>query len=215
MRMRAELERISHKESITTLRRYVAADAQDLEALRALARAEQTLGETALSERHFRDCLKMRPDYVRAWHGCMALLLEQGELERFLALLSSAPPSADDDSETWYYRGIASEKAGDWGAAAAHFRKALELNPFLQKCHYRLGMANERLGLHEEAVVHRRKSTEMNETRGRLPAVYSAYFAAPDDGEAAKAARRLAEICKTLGWARAAQAWGRLADGPG
>ena len=114
MRMRAELERISHKESITTLRRYVAADSTDLEALRALARAEQTVGEIADAERHFRDCLKMRPDYVRAWHGCLALLLEQGELERFLALLAVAPPSADTDAETWYFRGIASEKAGDW-----------------------------------------------------------------------------------------------------
>jgi tetratricopeptide (TPR) repeat protein len=214
MRMRAELERISHKESITTLRRYVAAGAQDLEALRALARAEQTLGEIADSERHFRDCLKKRPDDVRAWHGCLALLLEQGELERFLALLSAAPPSADADPETWYFRGIASEKAGDWGAAASHFRKAIDLNPFLQKCHYRLGMADERLGLHEQAVVHRRRSTEMNETRGRFPAAYSAYFAARLPGEAATAARRLAAICETLGWARAAQAWGRLADEP-
>ena len=80
-----------------------------------LGRAEQTVGEIADAERHFRDCLKMRPDYVRAWHGCLALLLEQGELERFLALLAVAPPSADADAETWYFRGIASEKAGDWG----------------------------------------------------------------------------------------------------
>jgi tetratricopeptide (TPR) repeat protein len=214
MRMRAELERISHKESITTLRRYVAADALDLEALRALARAEQTVGEIADAERHFRDCLKRRPDYVRAWHGCLALLLEQGELERFLALLVVAPPSADAEAETWYFRGIASEKAGEWGAAASHFRKAIELNPFLQKCLYRLGMAEGRLGLHEQAVVHRRKSTEMNETRGRFPAAYSAYFAALEPEKAATAARRLAAICETLGWARAAQAWGRVADSP-
>ena len=219
MRMRAELERISHKESITSLRRYVAADPLDLEALRALARAEQTVGETDDAERHFRECLKLRPDYVRAWLGCLALLLEQGELERFLTLLSGAPPSADGDAETWYYRGVASEKAGDWSMAAAHFRKAIDLNPFLQKCHYRLGMAEERLGLREQADVHRRRSTEMNETRGRFPAAYSAYFRDRKPGENAASdysqdARRLAAICETLGWARAAQAWNRLADGP-
>ena len=171
----------------------------DLEALRALARAEQTVGETADAERHFRECLKKRPDYVRAWHGCLALLLEQGELERFLAILAVAPGSADADAETWYFRGIASEKAGDWSAAASHFRKAIELNPFLQKCLYRLGMAEGRLGLHDQAVVHRRKSTEMNETRGRFPAAYSAYFAAREPGGAATAARRLAADLRDAG----------------
>ena len=98
--------------------------------------------------------------------------------------------------------------------AASHFRKAIDLNPFLQKCLYRLGMAEGRLGFQEQAVVHRRKSTEMNETRGRFPAAYSAYFAAREPENAATAARRLAGICDVLGWARAAQAWGRVADAP-
>jgi tetratricopeptide (TPR) repeat protein len=219
MRMRAELERVSQKESITSLRRYVAADPLDLEALRALARAEQAIGQTRDSEHHFRECLKLRPDYVRAWLGFLALLQEEGELDRFLELLSVSPPSADSESETWYFRGIASEKARDWRTAASHFRKAIDLNPYLQKCYYRLGMAEERLGLREQAVVYRKKSTEMQEARARFPAAYSAYFATGESGEAAavepsKAARRLAAICDTLGWARAAQAWNRLADGP-
>jgi tetratricopeptide (TPR) repeat protein len=219
MRMRAELERLSPKETIAKLRRYVAADGLDLEALRALARAEQAIGQIAEAESHFRECLKLRPDYVRAWHGCLNLLLEQGELERFMSLLGVPPRSAEMEAETWYYRGIASEKAGDWPTAATYFQKAIELNPVLQKCYYRLAMALERLGLHDKAVLHRRRSTEMNEARGQFPAAYSAAFASLDSrgttsADSGAAVRRLAAICETVGWARAAQAWNRVADGP-
>jgi tetratricopeptide (TPR) repeat protein len=220
MRMNAELERVAPKESITQLTRYVAADAGDWEALRALARAELAVGQIAEAERHFRDCIKARPHDVRAWHGCLNLLLDQGELERYLAVLGIPPRLADNDPETWYFRGVASEKASDLSMAASHFRKAIELNPFLGKCYYRLAMAEERLGLHEEAVSYRKKSTEIHEARARFPAAYSECFAGlvsrepGSNKDSATAARRLAAICDILGWARAAQAWNRVADGP-
>ena len=219
MRMRAELERVAHQESISHLKRYVDADADDWEALRALARAELELGQREQAELHYQDCLTRRPHFVRAWRDYLTLLLDQGELERFLAVLRVPPPSADNDPETWYFRGVASEKAGDWHMAASHFRKAIDLNPFLAKCHYRLSMADERLGLHEQAVVHRKRSTEMNEARGKFPIAYADFFASfgtrkPGSPDPPTAARRLAAICETLGWARAAQAWSRVADGP-
>jgi tetratricopeptide (TPR) repeat protein len=218
MRMRAELERVAPKESIVELRRYVAADPDDCESLHALARAEIALGERDLGERHFAECLKRRPDYVRAWRDGLTGLLEQGEFDRFLAMLRVPPPSADNDPETWFFRGVASEKAGDWRMAAAHFQKGIELNPFHNKCYYRLGMAQGRLGLSKEAAANRRKSTEINEARGQFPVAYAAFFDSYKSGATgasapAASARRLAAFCDTLGWARAAQAWNRQADG--
>ncbi len=219
MRMRAELERVAPKQSIEQLRRYTSAVPDDWESLRALAHAEVALGERTLAERHFQTCLKGRPDDVRAWREYLAVLLEGGELERFLDLLSTPPPSADSEPETWFFRGVASEKAGDWKTAAAHFKKAIELNPFLAKAYYRLAAAEERLGLREQAIVHRKKSKEINEARGRFPAAYAGYLASLDSsgsgsGEPANAARRLAAICETLGWSRAAAAWNRVAIAP-
>ena len=125
--------------------------------MRLLAPRSRSVSETK-AQRHFRDCLKLRPDYVRAWRDCLADFLEQGELDRFLAMLRVPPPSADNDPETWFFRGVASEKAGDWRMAASHFQKAIDLNPFLNKCYYRLGMADGRLGLHEQAAANRKKS---------------------------------------------------------
>jgi len=219
MRMRAELERVGPKECITHLRRYVADAPADWESLRALAHAELALGERASAQRDFEACLKGKPDDVRAWRDYLSMLLEQGELERFLELLRTAPPSADAEPETWFFRGVASEKSGDWKTAAANFTKAIEVNPFLAKAYYRLAAAEERLGLRDRAVVHRKKSKEINEARGQFPAAYSGYFTSLDSSASpnsspATAARRMAAICETLGWSRAAAAWNRLAIAP-
>jgi len=219
MRMRAELERVAPKESIAQLRRYVAAAPDDWQSLRALAHAELALGERALADRHFQACLQGRRDDVRAWRDYLAVLLEAGELERFLELLRTPPPAADGEPETWFFRAVASEKAGDWKTAAAHFNKAIELNPYLAKGHYRLAVAEERLGLRDQAKVHRKKSKEINEARGQFPAAYSGYLTSLDSSGSgasgpATAARRMATICETLGWSRAAAAWNRLVISP-
>jgi Flp pilus assembly protein TadD len=215
MRMRPEVERVAQKETISLLRRYVAADADDREALRALAAAELALGEHAEAARHFQACLKGSPGDVRAWRDYLTMLLEQGDMDAFSALLAKAPPSADTEPETWMFRGVACEKLGDWQAAAGNFGKAIELNPFVPKYHYRLSMAQERLGLREEARIHRTRTKELNEARTQLSVAYADYFAAlapakPGAPSMAAVCKRLASICETLGWARAAQGWNQL-----
>jgi tetratricopeptide (TPR) repeat protein len=219
MRMRPELERITPKESIALLKRYVSAAADDWEAMRALARAELALGLHAEAALHFQACLKSRPDDVRAWRDYLAMLLEQGDLDAFLALLENAPKSAETESETWMYRGVAREKAGDWQAASEHFLKAIELDPTAPKYYYRLAMAEDRLGLHELAADHRGRTKEMNEARRQLPSAYADYQSAlyrknSLGHDMATACTQLARICEKLGWARAAQAWDRLAVSP-
>jgi tetratricopeptide (TPR) repeat protein len=219
MRMRAELERVGPKESIVPLKRYVAAAPDDWESLRALAQAELALGERTAAQGHFEACRKGKPDDVRGWRDYLAMLLDQGELEHYLDVLGTAPPSADTEPQTWFFRGVASEKSGDWKTAAAHFREAIERNPYLAKAYYRLAAAEERLGQRDQAVVHRKKSKEINEARGQFPAAYSNYWTSLDSSGAggparASAARRLAAICETLGWSRAAMAWHRLANAP-
>jgi tetratricopeptide (TPR) repeat protein len=219
MRIRPELERVAPKQTISLLERYVAAAADDKEALRALARAEQALGRPADAARHFQQCLKGWPNNVRAWRDYLGMLLEQGDLDAFVALLAKAPKSADSDAETWMFRGVAREKAGDWEAAAAHFQKAIDLNPAVPKYYFRLAMAEERLGLRKQAATHRKRTQEMNEARRQLPGALADYFAARDSSHSSgpnrmTTCRHLAAICETLGWARAAQAWRQVAIAP-
>jgi tetratricopeptide (TPR) repeat protein len=219
MRMRPELERIAPKESIEVIKRYVAAAADDWEALRALANAEEALGRPAEAARHFQECLKGRPDDIRAWRDYLAMLLQQGDTDSFLVLLEQAPKLADTEAETWMFRGVASEKAKDWQAASEHFRKAIELNPTVPKYYYRLAMAEERLGLRTQALAHLERTKAMNNARAQLTAAYAAFFAAQKPGhpgapDFAAACRHLGSICETMGWSRVAQAWNRLAISP-
>jgi tetratricopeptide (TPR) repeat protein len=218
MRMRSELERVAFNESSKVLRRYVAAAADDWEAVHSLARAERALGNPDEAARLFQACLNSNPDNVRAWQSYLAMLMELGDQDAFVALLNRAPTSADSESETWMFRGVAKENAQDWQAAAACFHKAIELNPFVPRYYYRLATIEQRLGLHEEAKNHRARTKEMNEARTQLEAAYTDFFAAREhkDGapEMAAVCKRLASICETLGWLRAARGWSRLAISP-
>ena len=165
--------------------------------------------------------MKGRPDDVRAWRDYLAMLLEQGDLDTFLALLRNAPKSADSEPETWMFRGVACEKAGDCQAAAEFFRKAIELNPYGPKYYYRLAMAEERLGLREEAIAHRKRT--QGDERGTRPVAgglrgllrQPGRGSKPPHADLATAYKHLASICETLGWSRAAQAWDRLSQSSG
>jgi tetratricopeptide (TPR) repeat protein len=216
MRLRPELERVSHKESSSVLRRYIAAQPDDWEAFRALARAQAALGQHTDAVRHFQACIKGRPNDVQAWRDYLAMQLDQGDLESFLALLKRPPAGADHESDTWMYRGVASEQVGNWVTAAEEFRKAIELNPCVPQYYYRLAMAEERLGLRGEAIAHRQRTKEMNDARAQLPGAYASFFGSMDTGGKTSrehldgARKRLALLCETLGWLRAAQAWNRL-----
>jgi tetratricopeptide (TPR) repeat protein len=216
MRLRAELERIAPKESIAVLRKYAAADPKDWEAREAVARAEMLLGRHSEAARAFQDCIAGRPDNVRAWRDYLTMLLDNGELDTFLTVLNQPPPSADTEPETWLFRAVAHEKAGDRESARAEYERAIRLNPFVPKYHYRLAMLQERMGLREEAKVHRQRNKEMNEARVELRQAYADFFAVQAQhglGSLKMAAicRRLATICETLGWARAAHGWNQLA----
>jgi tetratricopeptide (TPR) repeat protein len=218
MRMRPELERVAHKDTIEILKRYVAAAPDDWEALRALARAERALGNPDEAARLFQACLKGSPDDVRAWRDNLTMFQDQGDQEAFLAILETPPKSAESEPETWLFRAVASESRQDLETAAKYLRKAIELDPFVSKYYYRLAMVEQRLGLHEEARAHRARTKEMNEARAQLGTAYSDYFVARDDtdGGAKMSAvcRQLASICETLGWSRAAHGWSRLAIAP-
>src|SRR5262249_13566049 len=97
MWMRSELERIDPEEAAATLRTYVAADPEDVDALRALARNEQALRQTAEARRHFQACLKLRPNDLGLWRDWLAVLQEQGDLDGLNAALAGLPKGADRD----------------------------------------------------------------------------------------------------------------------
>ncbi|MGC8644146.1 MAG: tetratricopeptide repeat protein, partial [Isosphaeraceae bacterium] len=214
MRLLSELERVAPAETLPLLQRFVAAQPDDWEALRALARAEQALGRRSEAENHFQACLKGRPNDVRAWRDYLTMLQQEGRLDTLMELLPQLPQAADSEPEIWRFRGQAKEKAGDLEGAAAAYRKAIELNPCVAAYQYRLEMVEHRLGLDEQAAQHRQRARQLREAQGQLRDAYNNFVQAnvrhepgPDPITSAK---RLADICETMGWLRPAEALNRL-----
>jgi tetratricopeptide (TPR) repeat protein len=222
MRLRCELERVAQSETIKLLRRYIAADPADFEALRALAKAELALGERAEAVRDMEACLRARPEDPRPWRDYLTMLQTLGEQDAFDATMARVPPSAETEPEIWIFRGQAKERAGNWQAAEEDYRKALELNPNLNNAHYRLSVIQERQGRREQAAAHRKRWQDLRDARTRLPQAAQDYqnaLAAASGPEPRPSAianlrascRRLASLCSTLGWARAAEAFNQVA----
>jgi tetratricopeptide (TPR) repeat protein len=212
LRLRSELERLAHWETLALLRRYVAADPEDGEVPRALARAEQALGRPAEATGHFRLCLARHPDDARAWRDYLALLLAQGDRDGFLAALAQAP-AAPSEPQLGIYHGLEHEWRGDLEGAARLYRQAVARNPSVVEYHYRLALAERRLGRTEVAAEHLQRARDLREARRRLPGQFMRYLdvrglsSGPAQASmAATALEQLAATCTTLGWTRAAAA---------
>ena len=220
MRVKSELERLAPEATIGQLERYVAADRTDWEALRTLARAKLALGRKEDADHDFQACLAGRPDDPRVWRDYLSMLYDLGNQDAWTALLAKVPPSAESESEIWRFRGLLKEKTGDWAGAAQDYRRALNRNPYVMASHYRLAMVEERLGHRDVAAEHRKKADHLRKARGELRAAFSELITAAEARENQKASnpdlptsmRRLASVCETLGWARLAEAWNKLAD---
>ncbi|MGP0068161.1 MAG: tetratricopeptide repeat protein [Isosphaeraceae bacterium] len=220
MRMKCELERVAPAESIKLVRRYVAADPEDFEALRSLANTELALGLKAEAIRDMEECLRRRPEDPRAWRDYLTMLQSLGEMDAFNAALARVPAAAEVEPEIWLFRGQASERQGDWAKAAEYLGKALELNPNLLNAHYRLAMVEDRQGHREQSADHRKRWQELREARTQLRQADAEYqeamAAVPPPGTTGNpalrsAVKKLASICETLGWTRVAEGWNRVA----
>jgi len=213
MRMRSELERVAPSEAMVRLKRYVAADPEDGEALRALARAELALGRSDDAAQHFQACLARHPNDSRAWRDYLAMLLERGQMEEFATMLARVPAAAETEPQIWFFRGVAREKQGDLEGAVRLFREALARNPFTMEYHYRCALVEDRLGRRDDAASHRKRSQQLRAARTELHQFFGDYLdivnhrptLSPRDLPAT--IKRLASICEMLGWVRAAEGW--------
>ncbi|MGC8638764.1 MAG: tetratricopeptide repeat protein [Isosphaeraceae bacterium] len=222
MRVRSELERLAPEAAISALQSYVAADPTDWEALRALAHAELGLNRKEEADKHFQACLKGDPDNPRVWRDYLRMLHDTGNEEALASLLAKVPPIAEGEPDVWRFRGLLDEKKGDWTGAAQDYRAALKHNPFVMATHYRLAMVEERLGHHELAIEHRKRADELRAALVQLRTAFNNVVAADkarqrrqsSNPDLSTSMKQLSSLCATLGWARLAQAWEKLAETP-
>ncbi|MDR3632196.1 MAG: tetratricopeptide repeat protein [Isosphaeraceae bacterium] len=221
VRTRSETERASSTDARPILRRHVAADPADTEALRALARAELAHGQRYKAREYLSACVRAHPDDPGVWRDYLAALWNPGDQRAFLAAVQRLPKSADSDPEVLHFRGLAHEEGGNWAKARDSYREALERNPFVAELYERLAQVEERLGETQKAVEHQRRAESLRAARKELSDAYAAYRNAvaqlpkASEVELDPIIKRIVTACETLGLSRMATAWKEQISEPG
>jgi tetratricopeptide (TPR) repeat protein len=210
MLLRTEIERIEPATAAKSLRAYVAGDPGDHHARHALARAEETLGNTEEATRLIQQCLAEHPAEASTWRDWLRMLHNRGDTQGLEAAIATLPPAADQDAEIWQYRAIVKDRAGDLPAAGAALRQAVALDPYNADYRYRLSLIEQRLGNREAGRAEYARSRELREARNALKDVASEYrnhIAQRRTAESTFPAlvTRLVGICRGVGLDRLAQ----------
>ncbi len=217
MRMRAELERIAHEESVVKLRRFVAADPEDWEARRSLAVEEQAIGDATAADAALTACLRARPSDPSLLRTRLEILNGRGDVDAIRAVIGRLPPEADGDARIWMYRGIVRQWDEDHAGAFEAFSRSARLDPNDPEALYKLGMAEKQLGREAEAQEHLGQSRQLYQAFELLKVAYNEYAEQSrrlrrDPAGYRAAVEGLATLCRKLGWEREATAWRKEID---
>ncbi len=210
--LRLDLEHRTPQEAAATLLNYVKATPDDWEARRALARAEQFLGQRALASTDILACLKAQPNDLSTWRDWLAILVAQKDLDGLTAAVAKLPADADRDGKCWKYRGLASVHRQEWKEAVDAFEQSLKLDPGDAECHNQLAQIAERLGDPKQADWHRKQSQTLAAASAELPAALNEALRSTRNAmtEPPPVFGRLAALYKTLGRTQQSDAWSRF-----
>jgi eukaryotic-like serine/threonine-protein kinase len=133
--------------------------------VKATAKAHTNLGVT-LAEKGwldeavacFREALRLKPDFPRAHHNLVWLLVtwprpRLRDRARAVALARKAVELAPKEGNFWNTVGVAHYRAGDWKAAVAALERSVRLRAGGDSADFFLAMARWRLGDKEQARV--------------------------------------------------------------
>jgi Flp pilus assembly protein TadD len=209
MLLRTRVQRVVAEARIPKLKRFVAADPNDIESRLALARAEASIGNAEEAGRLLDFAMEQEPNNVKAWRDQLAALNERGDTQGLAAAIAKLPESTKNDGQIWKFRGLAARTAGDLENAVVCFEHAVELRPFDEEAHYQLALALQQNRRRPEAEKSFARYNELKNARTKILPAYEAFSQAhgeqiPDSAKIAETTKDLAAICRTLGWPRLA-----------
>ena len=115
-------------------------------------------GQTEAAVTHYREALRIKPDYEPA-HNNLGLVLEKlGQYDQAIRHYSAALRIKPDYEPAHNNLGLALEKLGRTDEAITHYREALRIKPNYENAHNNLGLALEKLGRTDEAITHYREA---------------------------------------------------------
>lgn len=205
-----DLESESPTIGIETLKPFVDADPNDVQAHRALASYQLRMGDTGAAGRILRELLRRDPLARGVYATWVQFLQATGDHAAARRALSEVPEGVEPTATMWRLRGRDHENHGEFELAVACYRKAVERAPRNQDAMARLAQALRAAGRKDDfdrqnarVVRNAFHLTELSALLGRFPR-------RPGNTLEPAELRQLAEICAQLEWYREAKAWHEL-----
>ena len=155
------LQRGQPQAAIEPIGRAIAIDGRNPECHYNIAFAFQSLGRLNEAAGHYREAIRLKPDYVDAYTNMGNVLLQTGAnveaiatYERVIALRPTA--------EAHCNLANVFARSGRLDDAVAHFQRALTLKPELVAAHNNLANALAALGRPDEALTHFQKALALD-----------------------------------------------------
>ncbi len=119
-----------------------------------LATALALRGDARGAEAHYREAIRIRPNYSQADNNLGVLLARQGRIAEAMAQHEEALRLQPRDADAHFNLGLLNARSGLSAVAAQHYAEALRLNPRLASAHYNWGNLLAGEGHWSEAAEH-------------------------------------------------------------
>ncbi len=152
------------------------------------------------------------PDQADAWDAWLVGLDDAGEVEGLEAAVQELPPALANSPRFARHAARLAQERGDFPAAIAAYRRALEATPLDRTLSYRLARCLRLTGALAEAErIEQDRQTFLDANRGLRP-LYDEANAIPTLGVVARPDlyRRIADLRERMGLVAEADAWNRL-----
>lgn len=117
---------------------------------------------------HYREALKIKPDYGRAWNNLGAALAREGKIEEAITAYREALRLQPANAQAYYNLGLALAGREEYQEAIRSYQKALLLQPRSSETRNSLGQALAGAGRIPEAISHYREAIELNPDASRV-----------------------------------------------
>lgn len=103
---------------------------------------------------HYREALRLRPDYAEAYNNLGIALGKKGQVEEAIRCYRESLRLKPDYAKAHYNLGLALDGRGQLTEAIGYYRESLRLRSDSAEAHNNLGAALDRMGQHDEALGH-------------------------------------------------------------
>jgi len=107
--------------------------------------------------KHFKEALRVKPDYGNAHYNLGIVLEKQGQVNSAINHYKEALRIKPGSAQTHNNMGIALKKQGDFDKAIKHYKEAIRIDPDFKEVHYNMGNALRKQGRLNEAVKQYKK----------------------------------------------------------